>query len=60
VGNFGLRIHWFHVYFVYSWGGVTLNPLGTSATIGSVVPAPADDGRGAVGGMRIGKVNRST
>jgi hypothetical protein len=37
-----------------SWGGVRLSPLGTSATIWPIVPAP-DDECGAVGGMRIAK-----
>jgi hypothetical protein len=42
-------------------GAVTLGALGTSATRGCVVPAPDDDGEcGAVGGVRIGKGNRST
>jgi hypothetical protein len=30
-------------FFLVSWGGVRLNPLGTSATILPIVPAP--DGR---------------
>jgi hypothetical protein len=38
---------------------VRLNPLGTSATIGPIVPAP-DDERGAVGRIRIGRGNRSS
>jgi hypothetical protein len=44
------------VFFLASWGGVRLSPLGTSATSWPIVPAPAV----AVGGMRIGRGNRST
>jgi hypothetical protein len=42
--------------------GVKLSPLGTSATNWPIVPVPddTDDERGAVGGMRIGRGNRST
>jgi hypothetical protein len=43
-----------------SWGGVRLSPLGTSATNWPIVPAPDDDECGAVGGIRIGRGNRST
>jgi hypothetical protein len=45
-----------------SWGGVRLSPLGTSATIWPIVSAPDDDDDEyeAVGGMRIGRGNRST
>jgi hypothetical protein len=42
---------------------VRLCPLGTSATVWSVVPAPDDiddDECGTVGGMKIGRGNRST
>jgi hypothetical protein len=39
---------------------VRLSPLGTSATVSPIVPASDDDECGAVGGMRIGKGNRST
>jgi hypothetical protein len=46
---------------VLFWGGVRLSPLGTSATNWLTVPAQMiDDECGAVGGMRIGKGNRST
>jgi hypothetical protein len=38
---------------------VRLSPLGTSATIWPIVPAP-DDECGVVDGMRIGRGNRST
>jgi hypothetical protein len=43
-------------------GGVRLSPLGTSATIWPIVPAPGDGWYecGAVGGMRIGRGNRNT
>jgi hypothetical protein len=30
------------VFFLCSWGGVRLSPLGASATAGPVVPAPDD------------------
>jgi hypothetical protein len=44
----------------FSWGGVRLSPLGTLATSWPIVQAPADDDEcGAVGGMRIGRENRS-
>jgi hypothetical protein len=46
-------------FFLVSWGGVRLSPLGTSANIWPIVPAP-DDECGVVGGMRIGRGNRST
>jgi hypothetical protein len=40
---------------------VRLTPLGTSATIWPIVSAPDDDDEcGAVGGIRIGRGNRST
>jgi hypothetical protein len=40
-------------------GGVQLGPLGTAATNRPIVPAPADDDYGEIGGM-IGRGNRST
>jgi hypothetical protein len=44
-----------------SLGGVRLSPLGTSATVGLLYqPQMIDDDYGVVGGMRIGKGNRST
>jgi hypothetical protein len=49
-------------FFLVSPGGVRLSPLGTSATVG-VIYKPRmidDDDNGAVGGMRIGRGNRST
>jgi hypothetical protein len=47
---------------VVSSGGVRLNPLGTVATTGLLYqPRMIGDGDfGAVGGMRIGRGNRST
>jgi hypothetical protein len=51
----------FIIYFLVAWGGVRLSPLGTSATNWPIVPArPINDVCGAVGGMRIGRGNRST
>jgi hypothetical protein len=41
-------------------GGGQLGPLGTSATICPIVPAPGDYEGGEFGGMMIGKGNRST
>jgi hypothetical protein len=46
-------------FFLVSWGGVRLSPLCTSANIWPIVPAP-DEECGIVGGMRIGRGNRST
>jgi hypothetical protein len=43
-------------FFVVSWGGVRPSPLGTSASIWPIVPAPDE----VVGGMKIGRGNRST
>jgi hypothetical protein len=50
------------IFFVVSLGGVRLSPLGMSATVGPLYQLRMiDDGDyGAVGGMRIGKGNRST
>jgi hypothetical protein len=48
-------------YFLVSLGGVRLSPLGTSATVVLLYqPRMIDDDYGAVGGMRIGRGNRST
>jgi hypothetical protein len=41
-------------------GGVKLGPLGTAATNRPIVPVPADYDDGEIGGMMIGKGNRST
>jgi hypothetical protein len=44
------------------WGGgeSKLGPLGTSATEWPIVPAPGDYDDGEIGGMKIGRGNRST
>jgi hypothetical protein len=49
-------------FFLVSLGGVRLSPLGTSATVGQLYqPRMIDeDDYEAVGGMRIGRGNRST
>jgi hypothetical protein len=41
-------------------GGVQMGPLGMSATEWPIVPAPGDYDDGKVGGMKIGRENRST
>jgi hypothetical protein len=41
-------------------GGVQLAPLGTAATNWPIVPAPGDYDEGEIGGMMIGRGNRST
>jgi hypothetical protein len=41
-------------------GGVQLGPLRTAATNRPIVPAPGDYDDGEIGGMMIGRVNRST
>jgi hypothetical protein len=46
---------------IVSLGGVRLSPLGTPASVGLLYqPLMIDDDYGAVGGMRIGRGNRST
>jgi hypothetical protein len=49
-------------FFLVFLGGVRLSPLGTSATVGLLYQPPMidDDDYRAVGGMRIGRGNRST
>jgi hypothetical protein len=48
-------------FSLVSLGGVRLSPLGTSATVGLLHQSRMiDDDYGAVGGMRIGRGNRST
>jgi hypothetical protein len=50
-------------FFLVSWGGVRLSPLGTSATVWPLelsLRMKYDDKYWAVGGMRIGTGNRST
>jgi hypothetical protein len=56
---------WMYVVMGLSWlvslGGVRLSPLGMSDTVGLLYqPRMIDDDYGAVGGMRIGRRNRST
>jgi hypothetical protein len=41
-------------------GGVQLGPLGTAATTRPIVPTPGDYEDGKIGGMMIGRGNRST
>jgi hypothetical protein len=41
-------------------GGVQLGPLGTAATNRPIVSAPGDYDDGEIGGMMIGRGNRST
>jgi hypothetical protein len=41
-------------------GGFQLGPLGTAATNRPIVPAPGDYVDGELGGMLIGRGNRST
>jgi hypothetical protein len=41
-------------------GGVQLGPLGTAATNRPIVPAPGAYDDGEIGGMMIGRGNRST
>jgi hypothetical protein len=42
------------------WGGVELGPFGTAATNRTMVPAPGDYDDGEIGGMVIGRGNRSS
>jgi hypothetical protein len=47
--------------FLVSWGGVRLSSLGTWPLVGLLYqPRLIDDECGVVGGMRIGRGNRST
>jgi hypothetical protein len=66
-----LPLHRYHTQFltclvrkcIFSSHGVRLSPLGTAATVWPIVPAPDDDDDddcGVIGGMRIGRGNRST
>jgi hypothetical protein len=49
-----------HIYTFFSHG-VRLSPPGTAATVWLTIPDPDDDDEGKkIGGMRIGKGNRST
>jgi hypothetical protein len=56
-----IRKSW-HYYFFIIVNGVRLNPLGTAATTGLLYqPQMVDDGDcGAIGGMKVGRRNRST
>jgi hypothetical protein len=47
-------------FFNFNSGGVQLGPLGTAATNRPIVPTPGDYGNEEIGGMMIGKGNRST
>jgi hypothetical protein len=49
-------------FFLVTLGGVRLSPLGTSPIVGLLYQPRIidDDDYGAVGGMRVGRVNRST
>jgi hypothetical protein len=40
--------------------GIQLGPLGTVVTVSPIVPAPGDYDDGEIGGMMIGRENRST
>jgi hypothetical protein len=50
-------------FFFFNWyrgGGVQLGPFGTADTNRPIMPAPGDYDDGELGGMMIGKGNRST
>jgi hypothetical protein len=51
-----------HKFFliVIVGGGVQLGPLGTAATNRPIVPTPGDYDDGEIGGVMIGRGNRST
>jgi hypothetical protein len=51
-----------YIYIIFILSGVRLNPLGTAATADLLYqPQKIDDGDyGAIGGMKIGRENRST
>jgi hypothetical protein len=55
-------IYRFIYFFLVSWGGVRLSPLGTSATNWPIVPARMidDDECGAVGGINVGRRSRNS
>jgi hypothetical protein len=55
-------LSWVTLYFIIIISGVGLSPLGTAATSGLLYkPQMVDEGDcGAVGGMKIGRGNRST
>jgi hypothetical protein len=59
--RYGTPCHFNLFFFSVSLGAVRLSPLGTSATVGLLYkPRMIDDDYGAIGGMRIGRGNRST
>jgi hypothetical protein len=48
-------------FFLYFSHGMRLDPFGTAATVWPIVPAPDNDSDcGAIGGIRIGRTNRSS
>jgi hypothetical protein len=47
-------------FFYFEWGGVQLGPLGTAATKRPIMPAPDDYDDEEIGGIMIGRGNRST
>jgi hypothetical protein len=50
-----------HVFLIgIVGGGVQLGPLGIAATNRPIVPSPGDYDDGEIGGMMIGRRNRST
>jgi hypothetical protein len=55
-----LENDFFNWYSGGGGGGVQLGPLGTAATSRPIVPAPSDYDDGEIGGMMIGRENRST
>jgi hypothetical protein len=60
-GGFSRRAQLQGLFILVSLGGVRLSPLGTSATVDLLYqPRMIDDEFGVVGGMRIGRGNRST
>jgi hypothetical protein len=53
-----VAIRAFLIFFSSHW--MRLSPLGIAATLWPIIPAPDDDDDGTIGGMRIGRGNRST
>jgi hypothetical protein len=47
-------------FYSHDGNGVQLGPLGTAATNRPIVPTPGDYDDGGIGGMMIGRGNRST
>jgi hypothetical protein len=56
----GLRYIYYSFLIRLVWGGVQLGPLGTAAIDWPIVPASGDYDDGELGGMKIGRGNRST